>query len=166
MNNLKAKLKKQGGFTLIEMLIVVAFIAILIAVSIPIVYSALERPRESTDAANERSFKAELMLGYTLSLYEGANGTETTFDADTTYIYDASNGCLSTNAVAAADTGYGKSTAYQGVDNVERAGKVLAGKVDDDGTISMGWVEGGSTSADATIPSPSNLISPKMISKP
>ena len=36
MNNLKAKLKKQGGFTLIEMLIVVAIIAILIAVSIPL----------------------------------------------------------------------------------------------------------------------------------
>ena len=37
LNKLKAKLKKQGGFTLIEMLIVVAIIAILIAISIPLV---------------------------------------------------------------------------------------------------------------------------------
>mgnify|MGYP001082622529 CR=1 FL=1 len=55
MNKLKAKLKKQGGFTLIEMLIVVAIIAILIAIAIPMVNSALESAREATDSANERS---------------------------------------------------------------------------------------------------------------
>lgn len=55
MNNLKAKLKKAGGFTLIEMLIVVAIIAILIAIGIPLVNKALERAREATDSANERS---------------------------------------------------------------------------------------------------------------
>ena len=55
MNNLKAKLKKQGGFTLIEMLIVVAIIAILIAIAIPMVNKALERAREATDQANERA---------------------------------------------------------------------------------------------------------------
>lgn len=55
MKNLKNKLKKQGGFTLIEMLIVVAIIAILIAISVPIISSTLERAREAVDQANERS---------------------------------------------------------------------------------------------------------------
>ena len=55
MNKLKAKLKNQGGFTLVEMLIVVAIIAILIAVSIPLIGTTLEKAREGVDEANERS---------------------------------------------------------------------------------------------------------------
>ena len=58
MKNLKAKLRKNGGFTLIEMLIVVAIIAILIAVSIPMVNSALERSRHAVDQANNRDAAA------------------------------------------------------------------------------------------------------------
>ena len=50
----KAKDNKKG-FTLAELLIVVAIIAVLVAISIPIFTSQLEKSRESTDAANLRA---------------------------------------------------------------------------------------------------------------
>ena len=58
----KEELKKRGakGFTLMEMLIVVAIIAVLIAIAIPIFTSQLENSREATDAANIRSAYAEV----------------------------------------------------------------------------------------------------------
>lgn len=60
-NNIKKKLN-QKGFTLAEMLIVVAIIAVLVAVSIPIFTSKLEKAREATDVANMRAAKRRLLL--------------------------------------------------------------------------------------------------------
>ena len=50
-------LKKMNkkGFTLAELLIVVAIIAVLVAISIPIFSAQLEKAREATDAANIRA---------------------------------------------------------------------------------------------------------------
>lgn len=61
---LSRKLKRTGGFTLIEMLIVVAIIAILVAVSIPMVSGALDKAKVATDQANERAAKAAAMITY------------------------------------------------------------------------------------------------------
>lgn len=56
------KMRENGkkGFTLAELLIVVAIIAILVAISIPIFSAQLEKSREATDAANIRSAYAEV----------------------------------------------------------------------------------------------------------
>lgn len=49
------------GFTLAELLIVVAIIAVLVAVSIPVFTTQLEKSREAVDAANIRAAYAEVM---------------------------------------------------------------------------------------------------------
>ena len=54
--------KNNKGFTLMEMLIVVAIIAILIAIMIPTFNAQLEKAREAADAANIRSAYAEAMV--------------------------------------------------------------------------------------------------------
>ena len=53
--------KRKAGFTLAELLIVVAIIDVLVAISIPIFTSQLEKSRESTDLANVRAAYAEVM---------------------------------------------------------------------------------------------------------
>lgn len=53
--------KSESGFTLAELLIVVAIIGVLVAISIPIFTSQLERSREATDAANIRAQYAQVM---------------------------------------------------------------------------------------------------------
>ena len=49
------------GFTLMEMLIVVAIIAVLVAISIPVFTNHIEKSREATDLANVRGAYAEMM---------------------------------------------------------------------------------------------------------
>ncbi len=57
------KMNKKG-FTLMEMLIVIAIIAILIAIAIPTFTSALEKSRQRTDMANVRSLKSLAVADY------------------------------------------------------------------------------------------------------
>ena len=55
------KFKFKKGFTLAELLVVVAIIAVLVAVAIPIFTSQLEKSREAVDMANIRSAYAQVM---------------------------------------------------------------------------------------------------------
>ena len=52
--------KNEKGFTLAELLIVVAIIGVLVAISIPIFTSQLEKARDATDAANLRAAYAQV----------------------------------------------------------------------------------------------------------
>ena len=49
------KKMNNKGFTLAELLIVVAIIAVLVAIAIPVFTTQLEKAREATDVANVRS---------------------------------------------------------------------------------------------------------------
>ncbi|MDO4516828.1 MAG: prepilin-type N-terminal cleavage/methylation domain-containing protein [Bacillota bacterium] len=53
--------KSNKGFTLAELLIVVAIIAVLVAIAIPVFTSQLEKSREATDLANVRGAYAQVM---------------------------------------------------------------------------------------------------------
>lgn len=59
--------QNHSGFTLMEMLIVIALIAVLVAIAIPTIASQLERSREAADLANVRAayaqVSAEALLG-------------------------------------------------------------------------------------------------------
>ena len=59
----------QKGFSLSEFLIVVAIIAVLVAISIPIFNSQLEKSREAVDAANIRAVYAEMMTDQLTGTY-------------------------------------------------------------------------------------------------
>ena len=59
---LRKKLKSKKGFTLMEMLIVVAIIVILLAIAIPSFYNSLNKAKTTADEANVRSYYAEIMV--------------------------------------------------------------------------------------------------------
>jgi len=61
---MREKMRNKKGFTLAELLIVVAIIAVLTAIAIPVFTTQLEKSREATDLANIRSAYAECMTAY------------------------------------------------------------------------------------------------------
>lgn len=110
------KLRKSGGFTLVEMLIVVAIIAILVVVSIPLVGNSLDKARTAADDANERAAKAAALTEYMLS--------ETTPVADAsgttvTYYYNAATGKVARDKDGIT-TGYNQKDQKTAPDNADK----------------------------------------------
>jgi len=66
---LQKKLKNKKGFTLAELLIVIAIISILVAIAIPTFSAALSRAQEAVEVANARSTYAEGMVEYLNGTY-------------------------------------------------------------------------------------------------
>ena len=108
MNKLKAKLKNQGGFTLVEMLIVVAIIAILIMVSVPMILANLEKAREATDDANLRSAQG-VAYAYYLTETSDPDSTVTFADTGSDFAYKVDNnhrGEIMVGTATAGNPGY------------------------------------------------------------
>ena len=70
------KKMNNKGFTLMEMLIVVAIIAVLVAIAIPVFTNQLEKAREATDEANVRSAYAEVMACALTDSADKTNGVK------------------------------------------------------------------------------------------
>ncbi|MBQ3558984.1 MAG: prepilin-type N-terminal cleavage/methylation domain-containing protein [Agathobacter sp.] len=110
------KLMNKKGFTLMEMLIVVAIIVILVAIAIPTFTGQLNNAKEAVDDANLRGAKG---IAANMYMLEGETGD---------LYYDAENGALvdSPNGIE----GYGQL----------ESGKIIKVTIGTDGSISTTWV--------------------------
>ena len=113
----KAKENKKG-FTLAELLIVVAIIAVLVAISIPIFTTQLEKSREAVDLANIRAAYAECTsavltddgTGYSKAVTLTQNTNGWTIDASDVAGVDLSSMTTTTGNVYVNVTGTGVFT--------------------------------------------------------
>lgn len=107
------KFTNKKGFTLMEMLIVVAIIAILVAIAIPTFSNALNKAKAATDAANIRAGYANLQIQLLVGdLEKPGTGTET--------YYLQKDGSVKKGTAASADDYKCKadSTDYKEAENI------------------------------------------------
>ena len=107
------KTKSKRGFTLAELLIVVAIIAVLVAIAIPVFTASLDKSRAATWEANARSVHADGVVQY-LTAAQQPDG-EYTLSAELSgltynWSYDTSDDAAT---VAVSGTGFNPSIAAQ-----------------------------------------------------
>ena len=134
-NMSQKKLKKSGGFTLVEMLIVVAIIVILVVVSIPMISGSLDEARQATDAANERAAKSAALIEYMMDPPD-------TESASYYYVYNADTG-----AATSASPGSPTVTGVNGYNQVVDAGSGRTAKNSSVVVVTI-TVSAGTTTAD------------------
>ncbi len=147
-------MRNKKGFTLAELLVMVAIVGVLVAISIPVFTGQLKRARAAVDQANVRSAKAAAAAEY---LTDGSV-------SEKTYYYDASKGTVVGEDEKDSITGYGKSNEELLGDLDDYATGVpkdayVSVTVNVDGTITASW-EGGNSGGDTPKPpaDPNSLI--------
>ena len=122
LKDMRKKLHNKKGFTLMEMLIVVAIIAVLIAIAIPTFNSALAKANAATDLANIRSGYASAQV---MAMTEG--------DADGVYVLQQDGSVAkeadSTNAYSC------KGTSEKAATGSTVGGKFAVNKTGNDGVV-------------------------------
>ena len=104
------KKNNRKGFTLAELLIVVAIIAVLTAIAIPVFTSQLEKSREATDMSNLRAAYAEVMTMY---LTDGSGSATVTARQHQDSWQNSENGTLYTR-VGGSEGSYSVSAKTSG----------------------------------------------------
>ena len=116
------KLNKKG-FTLAELLVVVAIIGVLVAISIPIFTAQLEKSRDAVTASNVRAAYAE-----------ASAAKLTASDGDTNVKYDKTTGKVTVDKIAVkgqSDNGaFGKDAVASQFDFPFTLGSGVAAKLD------------------------------------
>ncbi len=59
--------EEKGGFTLAELLVVVAIVMVLVAIAVPVFTGSLDKANKAVDAANMRTVKVEASYKYLLA---------------------------------------------------------------------------------------------------
>ena len=118
------KFTNKKGFTLMEMLIVVAIIAILIAIAIPTFSNQLDKSRQATDLANIRVAYTEASL----KAIDAANGEGSAVSTKMTHTGDFQK--VENPSIGGTDISTKKVT----------KGNTITVKIAADGTVSFeGW---------------------------
>ena len=100
--------ENKKGFTLAELLVVVAIVGILVAISIPVFTAQLSKARKATNQANMRAAKAAAVAQYLTDSADSASKIE--------YDYDISTGEASVVTTRKATT----ETTIEDVDGKEK----------------------------------------------
>lgn len=160
-------MKKQNkGFTLAELLIVVAIIAVLVAIAMPIFVSQTEKAREATDIANMRGAYASMSLA--ILEEDNVDGKSIDTYTATNPIYYNLDGSLTSKV----PTAYGKGTRVDGQSKFSiDAENNYSNSVDytdqvimcwyKDGIIHIYWTQGGTSKPSS--PTNSNTYDGKTI---
>ena len=121
MKPMKKLMKNKKGFTLMEMLIVIAIIVILVAIAVPTFTSQLSKANNAANDANFRAAKAQAAATYL---------ADTSKYAGKTLYFDAADGTVKESYTGIEE--YGKG---------DYAGKIIKVVIDEDGVVTPEWVD-------------------------
>ncbi len=125
--------RNKKGFTLAELLIVVAIIAVLVSISIPIFTSQLEKSREAVDLANIRSAYAEVMMA------AGFEDTEAKYTVDGTSLYKGGQRYEATVQLKQQKDGWQTDSTSLAIGDITYNSDRWQGEPTKDGTCRVGY---------------------------